>query len=398
MKELYRVELAFKKDPGKTVGLDYVLVPLAKAQKRFESRLMLKPQLDLLSYSCSAVIDWIDIDLTLGRTTQFRFLKKELDDHLGASHHTEPATRAAGGTTDRFRVRFQEARLPRISGAMERVRLKFGLAADPEVAGMEVSIDFRPKDFSDDARARMVGLLMWHLFPAWDYMSDREARPRFTWEPGSAGTAHLVRWNARTKNNADYVRFNIDDRPAAVDATLYVGRRTGPLLWSVQNKTRDKQNREAGTWLELADKDRRARVEVTLRGEELEEIGVRTLSDLRSFKFGKLQGRYFRAMLPTFAATKGDPVAEWKENQRRLKFLNTGVLGLTAMDEARNEASDRARSDVAKRARANRGQMISRKRVGRGSSVTLVTFEELARRFRTALDLLTKREQEQTPR
>lgn len=393
MKKSYRVELAFKKDSREPLELEYVLTPLEKEQARFKGRAALKPQLELSDYTCSAVIDWVDIKFTLGRQTQFQFVKKQVDTHLGGNHHVRPGSRDSGGTTDVFTVRFQEALLPAVGSAIEHVRTVFGLVADPEVTGLEVSVDFTPKDHSDDARARIVGVLMWHMFPGWDYMSDLAARPRFSWGPGNTGTAHLIRWNAHAENSADFVRFNIEDRPAAVDATLYVGRRDGALMWRVQNKTVDRQNVQKGTQVDLPPEKRRARVEVTLGAEELLKVGVHHFSELRSFKFGRLQGTFFRAMLPTFSISKGDPVTTWRDEQRCTKFLNTGVLGLNAMDEAIREKAREIRLDAVAAVNARGGKVNARSRVGTGATATLMAFEELNRRSRIALDALTKRQQ-----
>jgi len=188
------------------------------------------------------------------------------------------------------------------------------------------------------------------------------------------------------------VTSGAQSRVALLGRLSLFGRREGPLLWRVQNKTIDKQNVAAGTEVLLHEKERRARVEVSLGSEELREMGIRLFKDLQSFRFTRMQGRYFSAMLPTFSSV-GDPVQRWREDQRRRKFLNTGVLGLTAMDEAVIEQSTIVRSDVVKRARANGNRVTSRKRVGRGARLSLVAYEELNRRFQHALGKLTRREQ-----
>src|SRR5690606_15566861 len=117
--------------------------------------------------------------------------------------------------------------------------------------------------------------------------------------------------------------------------------------WRIMTKIIDRQNRHTGTRVELPESERRVRIEVTLNRAELEAINLLALEDLSSFRFQTLQGRYFQFWLPTFnnAPEPDDPKASITraiEEGRVKKFLQTGVLGLRAMDEARDRiAADR---------------------------------------------------------
>ena len=71
MTKLHSVTLRTIKTPGET-RLDYVETPLDRAQKRFASRNVLQPDLDLNAFTCSAAVDWIDVGLLVQRPTQFQ--------------------------------------------------------------------------------------------------------------------------------------------------------------------------------------------------------------------------------------------------------------------------------------------------------------------------------------
>ena len=391
------VELRFKKQPDRRLQLDYEQVLMFKWQRRFEGRSQLEPVFDLSAYKCRAVIDWVDIEVLLGRPSQFRHLQDTIGQVLPRVQWVEPLEHHPGGTASRFRIRIQQPSLAQVEQALNAARLEYAFGAEPIVTGLEVSVDFTPKDFSDDARARMVGLLVWHLFPDFDFMSNDADHPRFTWGKRKDQTRHLIKSNNKALSPGDYTRHNLGDRPSPVDATFYVGRAHGPLYWSVQNKVSDQRNPGKGTVAELAEKDRRARVEVTLGIEELAEMGIKHFSDLRRFRFGKLQGRYFRVMLPTILTDpRGEhPMADVLLDRRRItKFKNTGVVGLAAMDDAREAMKVEHRAELTKAHKRietkARKRIAPKTRVGIGSSGSFVAYEGLGRRFESALRQLTK--------
>jgi hypothetical protein len=109
--------------------------------------------------------------------------------------------------------------------------------------------------------------------------------------------------------------------------------------------------------------------------------------DLNSFRFQTFQGRYFSFFLPTF----GNPskldgrnrlLVESLERERRMKFLNAGVVGLVAMDEAKHRQGQANRSAI----RKNLGRPLApQKRAGTGARSTLVNYEALTRKVIQAL-------------
>lgn len=70
-------------------------------------------------------------------------------------------------------------------------------------------------------------------------------------------------------------------------------------MMRLMDKVIDRQDRDAGTFLALNDVEKRVRIEVTLQKSVLHGLGVKTLQDLKGFKFNKLHGDHFQFFLPT---------------------------------------------------------------------------------------------------
>jgi len=292
--------------------------------------------------------------------------------------------------------------------ALKAIDERFSLAATPTVSGLEISIDFTPKIPSDEARARMVGVLGRHFLPGRDVLMRKVDRPRFAWGNSHGETQHLLGKpdygpdhtqpsRARpAKLPADYARlFTSGDRMPYVDATVYFGSEKSACLWRIMDKVVDQQNPKIGTFKALDDHEKRARVEVSLGRAEIQRLGVTSLDDLRKFHFSRLQKEFFAFYLPTFSTNDAVPlmsqraVKEVRNQERIRKFLKAGVVGLQAMDAAWEMKRSRNRSGIAAVLRS-RGQPVSRFRTGKGKHGTLLAYEELNKRIEVALRHLTE--------
>jgi len=185
------------------------------------------------------------------------------------------------------------------------------------------------------------------------------------------------------------------DRPVPVDTTYYVGTSASAVSWRAYAKEHDRRDPVTLTAEQLPDKNRRARIEVTLNQLELRRLGLRSLDDLGRFNFAKLQGEYFRFMLPTFESNHGGRAAaarRWLTVNRQTKFLNTGVVGLTAMDAAEKRLAEPRRKSLVLRSRKGELQVKPLRRDGRGKTTTLAAYDELNARVQAALRRLTGRE------
>ena len=374
--------------------LRYHEVALSNPQARFTDRSCLVPNLDLGDYVCTAVIDWVEVVLWLTRSTSYQHLRDMLDKSTGQRPWVEPVKGDPGDGQVRFAIRFQEPKLRLIDQALEAIRIDYGFEMLPIVRRIEISIDFKTP--SSDARARMVGVLVRHLFPNRDILSNHRDRPRYSWGPEADETGFVLAKGVRgLAKNDELLMSDGLDRPAPTDATSYFGEDGGPVMWRVMVKERDKQNVGAGTALILPWDQKRARIEVTLSRSEIAALGVDFLDDLRSFNFVKLQGHYFRFMLPTFQTTFHNhhpEVSRLFERRRRRKFMNAGVIGLEASDNALARARARSRPAML-HVLKSRGIVTKRlARHGTGTSGTLIAFPEMNKRVETALRHLMEKQ------
>jgi hypothetical protein len=165
-------------------------------------------------------------------------------------------------------------------------------------------------------------------------------------------------------------------------------------MWRIQNKVLDKQNKAAGTRKELAETEKRIRVEVALGPDGCREAGIEGFNLISEFSFTKLQKGFFQFRLPTFANyapnTRGPskPVPAVKqrvEETRKHRFLNAGVLGLQIREDARRDHATLQRDYFLSWHKARGSKMPKKNRVGIGPYGTHVDYKEMSRVVERAL-------------
>lgn len=381
--------LPFVKSKRRPELMGYELLPCMSPQARFRGRVLARPALDLKQYRCRAVIDWLEIGVSLGRPTQFQHVQDAITGAGLRRPHVIPINRNESLSTAQFKLKIQDASPEHVLASLAALREVFGLITEPTVEAIEISVDFVPKVPSDTSRALMTGVLGRHLFPTRDIYSHGRDRPRFGLARGHR-PIFLVGASSSART-LEPLRHTGKDQRLPVDATLYVGRQFGPVQWKVMEKVLDNQ-RPDGTRRVLGEAEKRARVEITLDRGELEALGIRCVDDLTRFSFARLQGRYFRFMLPTFARPTGTlaAVAAHFERQRFQRFQNAGVGGLLLMDEATSQFHARHRKSVLKDLRS-RALKSLRSRVGRGIDQRYEAYAELNDRVSNALEKLGMR-------
>lgn len=126
------------------------------------------------------------------------------------------------------------------------------------------------------------------------------------------------------------------------------------------------------------------RIEVTIDQGELDEMGIRTIEDLANFKFQRFHGRYFKFVLPTFPdlelEEEGRLPLERLRQARLQRFMNAGVIGLEAWDEAWRRKKKRTREKTLKD-----NFPLAPTSIMAGSSSSLLDYNELTRRVIQAL-------------
>lgn len=233
------------------------------------------------AFRTRAVIDWIELAVTLKSGTQFRYVQAALHSILGLA--TRPYVKAvnagAGGVATRFVLRLHDAHaatlreLERVTGALA---LAHPFAKPPEVTGIELALDFYSRG-DPNAVADMVHRLQ-------SSIEANGKNPR-QFDPDKA---------PKPKHGN---RFLNRDRPEPVTGltldprlNLRIGNAGDAVQWQIYDKRTD-NNRQP-----IEPSQRRARTEFTLAGQELAkrvlgpDAGLRlaNLADLHTFKFETL--------------------------------------------------------------------------------------------------------------
>lgn len=233
------VHLPFAKSRRVPELLGYELLPSLSPQARFRDRVLAKPVLDLKQYRSRAVIDWLEIGVSLSRPTQFQYVQDAIVGIGLRRPHILPRNPDEALSTAQFKIKIQDASPEHVLACLAALREAFGLITEPTVEAIEISVDFVPKMPSDTSRALMTGVLGRHLFPTRDIHSHGMDRPRFGLARGHR-PIFLVGASSSAKN-LEPLRHTGKDRRLPADATLYAGRQNGPVQWKVMDKVVDSQ-------------------------------------------------------------------------------------------------------------------------------------------------------------
>jgi hypothetical protein len=248
------------------------------------------------TFRTRAVIDWIELTVTLKSGTQFRYLQDTLGSVLSLTTrpYVKPVNAGPGNVASRFVLRLHDGHaatlrdLERITAALA---LAHPLAEPPEVTGIELALDF----YSRHDPNAVPGLV--HRLQA---SIEAHGNPR-QFDPVKAATP---------KHGNRYLNPN---RPEPVTGlildprlNLRIGNAGDAVQWQIYDKRTD-NNRKP-----IEPSQRRARAEFTLTGNELAKrvlgpnAGSRltTLDDLRTFRFETLARLlHFRQLKPIEAIT-----------------------------------------------------------------------------------------------
>lgn len=100
----------------------------------------------LKQFRATAVIDWLDVEIHTERPTQHQHIRKALKEITGVNRWwVEPIDIQPGDVTDTFRIRFHDKlanNYQQLRAALHALARRFTFAAEPTIAGIEVSCDF----------------------------------------------------------------------------------------------------------------------------------------------------------------------------------------------------------------------------------------------------------------
>lgn len=223
------------------------------------------------NYSPHAVVDWVAFVVKLERASHGGYLKRQLES-MGVSR-AEPLNMGAGSAATEFRITLQHPqKYDVIREAVTRLEKDYGFAEPPVVDGIEVSVDFWPKDVVLSGR-EITERLMRSITPPEIY-SIRLAK----------------KWES----------MDLPDRRSEIDPekTLYIRNIDDSLLWRVYWKRTDETfvgDEGKRVAKPLPESEWRARAEVCLQGKTLAMFDIHQLDDLESFRFERLHTHgYFK--------------------------------------------------------------------------------------------------------
>jgi len=236
--------------------LTYGAKKLAGCQRRLDGRWLLQPDIDLSKFTCRAVIDWVEINFETVLPTRILELRRLMAPVFGGrkpycvpmqdSDTTLPRLERFRRKSHLFVLRVQEPDFAQIAAALIAIARRYQLSADPRIPAIEVSIDFTPKTPCDWDRLAMVLVLGRHLLPtAHDVISCKADRERFSWGDKKFDTVSFGTDQERINRDVLPLSLTGDQAPFA-DATLYIGAKSGPVMWRIMDKVIDRQNRGKG--------------------------------------------------------------------------------------------------------------------------------------------------------
>lgn len=251
------------------------------------------PEINLSDFKATATIDWLDIGVTLKRVTQFQYVQLELHRLLGLSALDKPIHVKAqdvankNDTATSFVFRLQEHHhnnnAAKIKHAVLGLAAHFEFAAPARITGIEVAFDLKPRHDPKavhDANVVLQGSI-------------------------AAYGGHARQYAPSVRQKGQLVPLTLDPL-LDPQGTLYVGHHDAkhghqptPKAYRVYAKVTD--NNAAP----LPPEQHRARAEVTLQLDALEEYGLTDPLALASYDFARLAGLlHFQQLKPVEAIVK----------------------------------------------------------------------------------------------
>jgi len=383
--------------------LTFIETEVGLKQARFQNRRVLTPTLDLKAFRFKAVIDFMVVRVFTNKT-QFQWIQQELRTVLLRDSWITPINPGAGTEAEEFDIRIQEpSSSTLVAAAIAAVSARHGERKIAQLREIEFSLDVYSRNGADSIREQMVGLLQRTYYAEVGRWEKRLDMPRSTaaiaTQPDLAAiTKYLPPVMGDKRKSSLTVRPEPEEfRSPFLDGTMYLGERGASSMVRIQNKERDQQNPSKGTYKQLLPKQKRARVEVTLKGRDLEALGLCNLPDLAEFKYSKLQKKFFQFMLPTFETPSDEigsairALTKLEEQKRAEIFLDAGLLAVMRRDEVWDAHKVSVRPEVRRVFRDN-GWTVTRNKVGRGATSTMIAYEALNKQVSIAFRHLGERE------
>jgi hypothetical protein len=225
-----------------------------------------------------AVVDWVVLEVHLGRASHGGYLKNTYDA-LGVSH-VDPIDPSAGGAASRFHFRVQDPdSAASLQELLDSLANTYGLVSEVFVKAIEVSVDFH--EGADEATLDAVThRLMRSITPPLDQF------PRLIGDGRDLASPWVT------------AGANLD-----TSKSLMIGNEDDDLMWRVYQKRTDRTVvDDSGKRIAkpISPANWRARAEVRIQRGALAVIGLSTFAELCSFRFESLHSKgYFKFTMPS---------------------------------------------------------------------------------------------------
>lgn len=375
------------KTPAASIGNQIVKRPISIEIRPNRNK---APQERVFRFSHSSSITGADIKSAPSYTLTIAIA-------TGDNCYAEPIDKQAGDVSDCFDVIFQEPNIAVLRKVIAAIEKEYGFQFTPVIQSIEISVDFYPEEPNDKQRALLYSVLTRHFYTSRDMIANYPDRPRFIFETVKIYTVGVLAKSTFVEDKDYFLVSTQHDRSPYTDSTYTIGARKNVCRWRIMDKVIDTQNKAAGTYKALGDREKRVRVEVTLGLPEVALLNLMHLEDLQHLKFSQLQGKFFRFMLPTFFDPKHTPnqkhaaIRTWQDKERITKFSKTGILGLLAMDDALDRQKKKLRRGAQKDIQQRGLTLKPLPRIGKGTARSLVTYHELNQKVEMALRHLGER-------
>lgn len=393
------VPLCYSHAPEPAHHIEFRREDLRMRQERFQNRYALKPRINLKTFRCQAVIDFVVVEIVTIKNTDFKALRRWISDRLKLPSLWCEQIAGTKNSANIFHIFIHD---PKIATLLELdktvAKTPAGLAQPITISKLEVSADFYPRSGSENDRLTMFAILQRTYMPSMDVWKNNRDQPRFVWGDANDETAFFLPSSPKAG-----LHHQLVPRSAFLDSTVYYRDKNGPACVRIQNKISNQRTESAA--VTLTQEEKRARIEVTLTGSSLVRLKLNTLSDLGRFSFNKLQGEHFHFALPTFEDQarflKYQPITERINQRDRESFAAGGVLCLEHLRD-RKEAWFREERMVRGRPRSShlkvmqdhlkaKGLRSKTRLVGSGETGRTIAYKELNELVRTALQDLGRR-------
>ncbi|MDZ4088042.1 MAG: hypothetical protein U1E69_14730 [Tabrizicola sp.] len=344
------------------------------------------------------MIDFVEVLITTKRNTDRNAVRRWVAECIGESSIWCKQVDGSKNSACQFRVSIYDPTVSLLMRLDKRIAdSPAGLARSIEISELEISVDFYSRSGSDEERLAMFGILQRTLLPATSMWEQKRMHPRFTWGKQKNETRFLL-----PRSRSGTLHHSLPDSPY-LDSTVYYGEENSDWEIRVQNKVADqRRDTDART---LNRHEKRARIEVTLAGDRLTALKLKTLGDLDRVSFTTVQGEFFHFALPTFTESAFHPQLQSAEDElnrrEREQFRGGGVACLERLRSAKKQWLQTVPTrmtgmkishlqQLRNHLRA-KGIALKDRRAGRGLRGTTVAYAELNDMVRSALRDLERR-------